>query len=66
MLIGRPARKMISPVARIAQKALRKPYCTSSVAPTASRIRNEAAPKAVLATRQVDHLRKRCGVKRRA
>ena len=54
-LIGRPARKMISPVARIAQKALMKPYCTSSVAPTASSTRNEAAPNAVLATRHSDH-----------
>jgi hypothetical protein len=52
----------MSPVTRIAQKALAKPYFTSSVAPTASRIRNEAAPKAVLATRHSDHLRKRCGV----
>jgi hypothetical protein len=66
MLIGRPAMKMISPVATIAQKALVKPYFTSSVAPTASRIRNEAAPNAVLATRNSDHLRKRCGVKRSA
>ncbi len=62
MLIGKPARKMISPVARMAQKAFTKPYCTSSVAPTASRIRKEAAPKAVLATRKGDHLRKRVGV----
>jgi hypothetical protein len=61
MLIGRPARKMISPVARMAQNALANPYCTSRVAPTASRIRNEAAPNAVLATRKVDHLRNRCG-----
>src|SRR5437667_320755 len=30
--IGRPARKMIRPVARIAQNALAKPYCTSKVA----------------------------------
>jgi len=50
------------PVAMMAQKALRKPYCTISVAPTASRMRKEAAPNAVLATRKVDHLRKRCGV----
>ena len=62
MLIGRPAVKMIRPVARMAQKAFMKPYCTSSVAPTASRIRKDAAPKAVLATRKVDHLRNRCGV----
>jgi hypothetical protein len=54
---------MISPVARMAQNALTKPYCTSSVAPTASRIRNEAAPpKAVCATRHSLILRKRCGV----
>ena len=66
MLIGRPARKMIKPVARIAQKALAKPYCTSSVAPTASSTRKEAAQKAVLATRHSDHLRKRCGAKRSA
>ncbi len=52
----------MSPVATIAQNALAKPYCTSSVAPTASSTRNEAAPKAVLATRHSDHLRKRCGV----
>ena len=52
----------MSPVQRIAQKALMKPYCTSRVAPTASRIRKDAAPKAVLATRHSDHLRKRCGV----
>ena len=50
MLMGRPAMKMISPVARIAQKALVKPYFTSSVAPTASRIKNDAAPKAALET----------------
>ena len=62
MLIGRPAMKMISPVARMAQNALAKPYCTSSVAPTASRIKNEAAPNAVLATRHSDHWRKRWGV----
>ncbi|EWS62590.1 hypothetical protein Y695_04179 [Hydrogenophaga sp. T4] len=62
MLMGRPARKMISTVTRMAQNALTKPYCTSSVAPTASRIRNEAAPNAVLATRHSLHLRKRCGV----
>jgi hypothetical protein len=53
---------MMSPVVRMAQKALMKPYCTSSVAPTASRIRKDAAPNAVLATRHSDHLRKRCGV----
>src|SRR6218665_2912853 len=57
---------MISPVATIAQKALMNPYCTSSVAPTASRIRNEAAPNAVLATRHSDQRRKRCGVERSA
>jgi hypothetical protein len=57
---------MISPVARIASAALAKPYCTSRVAPTASRIRNDAAPKAVLATRQGLHLRKVRGVKRSA
>ncbi len=50
------------PVTTMAQNALAKPYCTSSVAPTASRMRNDAAPKAVLATRHSDHLRKRCGV----
>jgi hypothetical protein len=66
MLIGNPAMKMISPVATIAQKALINPYCTSKVAPTASRIRKEAAPKAVLATRHSDQRRKRCGVKRSA
>ena len=44
------------------QHDVTKPYCTSSVAPTASRIRNEAAPNAVLATRHSDHFRKRCGV----
>ena len=60
--MGSPARKMMSPVATMAQKALMKPYCTSSVAPTASRMRNEAAPNAVFATRHSDHLRKRCGV----
>ena len=65
-LIGRPARKMMSPVARIAQKALTKPYSTSSVAPTASSTRNDAAPNAVLATRSSDHLRKLRGVKRSA
>ena len=66
MLIGIPTIKMINPVARMAQNALAKPYCTSSVAPTASRIRKDAAPNAVLATRHSDHLRKRCGVKRSA
>ena len=66
MLMGRPAMKMISPVAKIAQNALVKPYLTSKVAPTASKIKNAAAPKAVLATRHSDHLRKRCGVKRSA
>jgi len=65
-LIGSPARKMISPVARMASAAFTKPCCTSSVAPTASRIRNEAAPKAVLATRHSLHLRKVRGVKRSA
>ena len=54
------------PVTMMAQKAFMKPYFTSSVAPTASRIRNDAAPKAVFATRHSDHLRKRCGVKRSA
>jgi hypothetical protein len=39
-----------------------KPYCTSKVAPTASRMRKDAAPNAVLATRHSLHLRKRCGV----
>ena len=57
---------MISPVARIAQKVLMKPLLTSIVAPTASSTRNDAAPKAVLATRISDHLRKLCGVKRKA
>ena len=57
---------MISPVARIAQKVLMKPASTSMVAPTASSTRNEAAPKAVLATRISDHLRKLRGVKRSA
>ena len=38
----------------------------TSVAPTASRIRNDAAPKAVLATRHSLHLRKARGVKRSA
>ena len=67
MLIGKPARKMMSPVARIAQNALTKPYCTSSVAPTASRIKKAAAPpSAVCATRHGDHWRKPCGVKRKA
>ena len=66
MLMGKPAMKIISPVANMAQNALVKPYFTSSVAPTASRIKNDAAPNAVLATRHSDHLRKRCGVKRSA
>ena len=57
---------MISPVARIASAALVKPYCTSKVAPTASRIRKEAAPNAVLATRAGLHWRKLRGVKRSA
>ncbi|CAM3903590.1 hypothetical protein ACAN107058_19410 [Paracidovorax anthurii] len=61
-LIGQPARKMMSPVATMAQKALAQPYCTSSVAPTASSTRNEAAPNAVLATRNGDQRRKRRGV----
>ena len=64
--MGKPARKMMSPVATIAQKALMKPYCTSSVAPTASRIKNDEAPNAVLATRMADQRRNRAGVKRNA
>ena len=56
----------MSPVARMAQNAFMKPYCTSSVAPTASSTRKDAAPKAVLATRHSDHLRNECGVKRSA
>jgi hypothetical protein len=46
----------------MAQNALTKPYCTSSVAPTASSTRNDAAPNAVLATRSSDHFRNDCGV----
>ena len=57
---------MIRPVAKIAQKALMKPACTIIVAPTASSTRKDAAPKAVLATRISDHLRKLRGVKRSA
>ena len=62
MLMGSPARKMMMPVATMAQKALVNPYFTSNVAPTASSTRNDAAPNAVLATRHSDHLRNRCGV----
>ena len=43
-----------------------KPLLTSMVAPTASSTMNDDAPKAVLATRISDHLRKLCGVKRKA
>jgi hypothetical protein len=57
---------MISPVTTMAQNALTKPYSTSSVAPTASSTRKDAAPNAVFATRSSDHLRKLCGVKRSA
>ena len=50
----------------MAQKAFMKPPLTSMVAPTASSTRKDEAPKAVLATRISDHLRKLRGVKRKA
>jgi len=66
-LMGQPARKISRPVTRIAQKALTKPYCTSSGG--AHRLQHQEGRGAKggvghppLATTR----RKRCGVKRSA